>query len=139
MADIGAEHVARYRREGAIVVEGLLDDATRRRMKEVLADLVERSREVREHDDVYDLEPAHSARAPRVRRIKRPHKVHPVFDEFMRSPRLLAVLSALGVIPPDFLNRYVVLGELALDGSLMAVAGALPAAIAANGREMGLF
>ena len=95
MADIGAEHVVRYRREGAIVVEGLLDDATRRRMKEVLADLVERSRDVREHDDVYDLEPAHSARAPRVRRIKRPHKVHPVFDEFMRSPRLLAVLSAL--------------------------------------------
>ena len=87
MADIGVEHVARYRREGAIVVEGLLDDATRRRMKEVLADLVERSRDVREHDDVYDLEPAHSARAPRVRRIKRPHKVHPVFDEFMRSPR----------------------------------------------------
>ena len=68
MADIGVEHVARYRREGAIVVEGLLDDATRRRMKEVLADLVERSRDVREHDDVYDLEPAHSARAPRVRR-----------------------------------------------------------------------
>ena len=40
-------------------------------------------------------------------------------------PIALAVLSALGVIPPDFLNRYVVLGELALDGSLMAVAGAL--------------
>ncbi len=53
-------------------------------------------------------------------------------------PIALAVLSALGVIPPDFLNRYVVLGELALDGSLMAVAGALPAAIAASGREMGL-
>ena len=53
-------------------------------------------------------------------------------------PIALAVLSALGVIAPDFLNRYVVLGELALDGSLMAVAGALPAAIAANGREIGL-
>jgi magnesium chelatase family protein len=32
----------------------------------------------------------------------------------------------------------VVLGERSLDGSLMAVSGALPAAIAANGREMGL-
>ena len=47
-------------------------------------------------------------------------------------PIALAVLAALGVIPPDFLNRYVVLGELALDGALLAVAGALPAAIAAN-------
>jgi hypothetical protein len=47
------------------------------------------------HDDVYDLEPTHSAAQPRVRRIKKPHLVHPVFAEFMRSPRLLAVLSAL--------------------------------------------
>jgi magnesium chelatase family protein len=53
-------------------------------------------------------------------------------------PIALAVLSALGVLPPDFLSRYVVLGELALDGALMAVAGALPAAMAANGRDMGL-
>ena len=57
--------------------------------------LIERARAVRNHDEVYDLEPTHSAQDPRVRRIKRPHLVHPVFDEFMRSPALLAVLSAL--------------------------------------------
>ncbi len=53
-------------------------------------------------------------------------------------PVALAVLAALGVLPPDFLSRYVVLGELALDGAIMAVAGALPAAMAANARGMGL-
>jgi len=53
-------------------------------------------------------------------------------------PIVMAVLSALGVIPPDFLSRYVVLGELALDGSLLAVSGALPAAMAANARDMGI-
>ena len=64
-------------------------------MKQVLADLIEGARAVSAHDDVYDLEPSHSAQHPRVRRIKKPHLVHPVFAEFMRSPRLLAVLSAL--------------------------------------------
>ena len=53
-------------------------------------------------------------------------------------PIALALLSTLGVIPPDFLMRYMVMGELALDGSILAVAGALPAAIAANGRDLGL-
>ena len=53
-------------------------------------------------------------------------------------PIALAVLSALGVIPPDFLDRYVVMGELALDGSLLPVSGALPAAMAANARQLGL-
>jgi magnesium chelatase family protein len=53
-------------------------------------------------------------------------------------PITLAVLSALGIIPQDFLTRYVVMGELALDGGIVAVSGVLPAAIAANGRDMGL-
>ena len=87
--------VARYRRDGVVVVEGLLDDVTRPRMKQALADLIARAAGVATHDDVYDLEPMHSAADPRVRRIKKPHLVHPVFAEFMRSPRLLAVLSAL--------------------------------------------
>lgn len=53
-------------------------------------------------------------------------------------PITLAVLAALAIIPQDFLNRYVAMGELALDGALMGVSGVLPAAIAANGRDMGL-
>src|SRR6185295_1394633 len=53
-------------------------------------------------------------------------------------PIALAILAALGVIPQDFLNRYTAIGELALDGSISAVAGALPAAIAGNGRGQGI-
>src|SRR3954467_16699 len=53
-------------------------------------------------------------------------------------PIALAVLAALGIFPPDFLSRYTVLGELALDGSIAHVTGALPAAISANSRGQGL-
>jgi magnesium chelatase family protein len=53
-------------------------------------------------------------------------------------PIVLAVLSALGVVPPDFLDRYAAIGELGLDGSLLPVSGALPAAMAAHGRGLGL-
>lgn len=89
------KQIDEYREAGALVVEGVLDDATRKQMKSILADLVERSRAVKTHDSVYDLEPGHSSSDPRVRRIKAPHKVNPVFAEFMRSPRLLAILRAL--------------------------------------------
>jgi magnesium chelatase family protein len=53
-------------------------------------------------------------------------------------PIALALLSALGVIPPDFLQHYAVMGELALDGSLLPVSGALPAAMAAHAHKLGL-
>ncbi|MET1083714.1 MAG: phytanoyl-CoA dioxygenase family protein, partial [Burkholderiales bacterium] len=95
MSGLDRDAIERYRRDGVIVVQGLLDEVTRRRMKQVLAELIERARNVTTHDDVYDLEPTHSMTEPRVRRIKKPHLVHPVFAEFMRTPALLDVLSAL--------------------------------------------
>jgi magnesium chelatase family protein len=53
-------------------------------------------------------------------------------------PIALGIMAAIGAIPPDAIEGYTVLGELALDGSLTAVAGVLPAAVAANTRGHGL-
>lgn len=46
-------------------------------------------------------------------------------------PIALALLAALEIIPKDEVERTVALGELSLDGRLMPVIGALPAAMAA--------
>jgi len=53
-------------------------------------------------------------------------------------PIALGVMAAIGAIPADALAGYTVLGELSLDGSIAAVAGVLPAAVAANARGHGL-
>ena len=53
-------------------------------------------------------------------------------------PIALGLMAAIGALPGEFLSRFVVLGELALDGSIAAVTGALPAAIAANAMDKGL-
>lgn len=92
---ISVADVDRYHRDGYIIVPGLVDEVTRREMKAALATLVEASRQITVHTDLYDLEPLHNADEPRVRRIKKPHLAAPVFDRFMRSAPLLSVLSAL--------------------------------------------
>ncbi len=53
-------------------------------------------------------------------------------------PIAIALMAAMGVLPVDFVSQYTVLGELSLDGSIEPVSGALPAAMAANARDMGL-
>ncbi len=53
-------------------------------------------------------------------------------------PIILGLMASLGIVPAEALMRYQVLGELGLDGSVSAVAGALPAAIAANAQGLGL-
>ena len=50
----------------------------------------------------------------------------------------LGLMAALGAIPADALADYAVVGELNLDGTIAPVAGALPAAIAANASGKGL-
>jgi magnesium chelatase family protein len=53
-------------------------------------------------------------------------------------PIALGLMAALGALPADVLADYVVLGELALDGTIAPVAGVLPAAIGANAMGRGL-
>src|SRR3954454_23976373 len=48
-------------------------------------------------------------------------------------PIALALMTAIGVLPADALEGYVVLGELALDGAITRVAGVLPTAVHAAG------
>lgn len=53
-------------------------------------------------------------------------------------PIALGVLVAMGVLPADALQGYVALGELSLDGSLLPVAGVLPAALMASATGEGV-
>ncbi|HKN27780.1 MAG TPA: YifB family Mg chelatase-like AAA ATPase [Roseiarcus sp.] len=53
-------------------------------------------------------------------------------------PIALGVMAAIGAVPHDALDGCAVIGELALDGAISAVAGVLPAAIAANAAGKGL-
>jgi len=53
-------------------------------------------------------------------------------------PIALSLMVAMQAIAPDAIEGYAALGELALDGSIRAVPGALPAAIGANALGKGL-
>ena len=50
-------------------------------------------------------------------------------------PIAVGILCAMGVLPPERLENVCVMGELGLDGRIAAVAGVLPAAVAATGRN----
>jgi magnesium chelatase family protein len=53
-------------------------------------------------------------------------------------PIALGLLAAMEVLSEEDVAGYMALGELALDGSILPVAGVLPAAIGAAGGGMGL-
>lgn len=53
-------------------------------------------------------------------------------------PIALGLMAEMGVIPKDAIEGFVAIGELALDGTITRVPGALPAAVQANADGLGL-
>jgi len=94
-AVITDQQVALYREQGYLVVERLFGPADLARLEAATAALVERSRGVSAHDEVFELEPDHAPEAPRLQRIKAPHKVDAAYLNLLCDERLLAVLRRL--------------------------------------------
>jgi phytanoyl-CoA hydroxylase len=92
---ISQADVAFYEQNGYLVVRDVLSRSEVEELRRVTDEFVEKARQVRAHDDVYDLEDGHSAAEPRVRRIKTPHQWHPTYASMVRHPNILAVLKEL--------------------------------------------
>jgi len=66
------------------------------------------------------------------------HRDLPKEGSHFDLPIALAMMVAMGAISPEAIEGYAAIGELALDASIRAVPGALPAAIGANAMGKGL-
>jgi phytanoyl-CoA hydroxylase len=84
-----------YEQAGAIVVDGVLSQDELAELRSEIARLVELSRGVTSHDDLFDLEDTHSPTQPRLRRIKLPHLHSTAFARIVDHPGIVAVLRAL--------------------------------------------
>jgi hypothetical protein len=87
--------LAAYRRDGFIVLPGVLDAAELQALRRVTDEFVCNARTVTANDDIYDLEESHSSSEPRVRRIKTPHLHHPEYAAVARHPKIVEMLTEL--------------------------------------------
>jgi ectoine hydroxylase-related dioxygenase (phytanoyl-CoA dioxygenase family) len=87
--------LATYRRDGFIVVPGILTSDEVEALRRVTEEFVRDARSIAANDDIYDLEDTHSAAEPRVRRIKMPHLHHPEYARAARHPKIVEVLKDL--------------------------------------------
>jgi len=88
-----------YFENGYVLVEDVVPDVWIKRLREVTAEFVERSRSLTESDAVWDLELDHTPENPRLRRLTSPVEQHPAYWEFA-SESLIADVAA-DVVGPD--------------------------------------
>ncbi len=93
------EQTAFYRDNGYLMVEDAVTSDQLNRLREITHGLIEKSRDVSESDDVYDLDEGHGPENPRLTRIKLPHEQDPYFWDVLKSSRMTDVLTDL--LGPD--------------------------------------
>src|SRR5213592_643142 len=71
--------IAAYRADGYLALPGVIDMAQVQALRRVTEAFVERSRPLSRGDDVFDLDPRHTADAPVLRRIKNPADHDPLY------------------------------------------------------------
>ena len=89
------EQVGIYNAEGYIIVKSIVPDDALEELRDVTETFVDRSRSVGESDEVFDLEPGHSANEPRLRRLKRPAEQHPIYSRWLRNDTILDIVAQL--------------------------------------------
>jgi ectoine hydroxylase-related dioxygenase (phytanoyl-CoA dioxygenase family) len=84
-----------YHTHGYLQVDNVISAEDLAELRRVTDEFVEKSRQVSESDDLFDLESGHTAEEPRLRRLKRPRIAHPIYDSVLRSGGILDVVARL--------------------------------------------
>lgn len=94
------QQIETYRRDGYLVIPRLIQGEQLAELRSLTDRIVADARGVYANDDLYDLEPSHSAALPRVRRLKPAiFKRYDFFKALTRDPKITSVLSQL--LGPD--------------------------------------
>ena len=90
------QQIETYRRDGYLVIPRLIQGEQLAELRDLTDRIVGEARGVSANDDLYDLEPTHSAALPRVRRLKPTiFKRYAFFHALARDPKITAVLAQL--------------------------------------------
>ena len=88
-----------YFERGYLLAERVIPDAMVERLRAATAEMVERSRALSRSDQVFDLEPGHTAESPRLRRLTSPVEHHPLYWELASTAPLVDLVADL--VGPD--------------------------------------
>ena len=90
-----SEQISFYHEQGYLGIENVMSPHEVSELRRVTGEFVERSRQVIENDEVFDLEPGHNPQAPKLRRLKNPAEQHPVYNRALRHSTILDIVAQL--------------------------------------------
>ena len=84
-----------YNNNGFIVIEDLLSKNEIRQTCDIINQFIEKSRDIKESDNIFDLEDDHSRNNPRLTRVKQPHLINDHFFNLIKNSQITEALKDL--------------------------------------------
>ena len=84
-----------YNDQGYLLVEDVISENQHKEMLALVDGFFEKSKMIRENDNIFDLEDGHSSENPRLKRIKQPHQHSQFFWDIIKESKIEEILKDL--------------------------------------------
>ncbi len=84
-----------YNDQGYLLVEDVISENQHKEMLALVDVFFEKSKMIRENDNIFDLEEGHSSDNPRLKRIKQPHQHSHFFWDIIKESKIEEILTDL--------------------------------------------
>ena len=84
-----------YNDQGYLLVEDVISENQHKEMLALVDGFFEKSKMIRENDNIFDLEDGHSSDNPRLKRIKQPHQHSQFFWDIIKKSKIEEILKDL--------------------------------------------
>ena len=84
-----------YNDQGYLLVEDVISENQHKEILDLVDGFFEKSKMIRENDNIFDLEDGHSSDNPRLKRIKQPHQHSQFFWEIIKESKIEEILRDL--------------------------------------------
>ncbi len=84
-----------YNDQGYLLVEDVISENQHKEMLALIDGFFEKSKMIRENDNIFDLEDGHSSDNPRLKRIKQPHQHSQFFWDIIKESKIEEILRDL--------------------------------------------
>ena len=84
-----------YKEKGYLIVENVIPPKKLKTLQDLTNDFVEKSKHIKENNEIFDIAENHSVNNPKLRRLKNPHQIHRTYESITKDNCILDLVSQL--------------------------------------------
>ena len=84
-----------YKEKGYLIVKDAIPQKKLKKIQKITSEFVEKSKNVKKNNEIYDLSEEHTKDAPKLRRLKNPHMIHKCYEDITKDDCILDIVSQL--------------------------------------------